>query len=76
MKWLKLEPALVGSTVAAVYAAAAMAYRAYVAHDGVLDVDLLVAAGSACWLLWTRSRVTPLALPRDDQGRALRASQQ
>lgn len=61
----KLEPALIGSVAAAVYAAAAMVYRAYVAKDtGVLDWDLLVAAGTAVWGLWTRMKVTPLARPR------------
>ncbi len=73
--WLKLEPALVGSALAALYAAVAMLYRAYVAHTGVLDVDLLVATGTALWGLYVRTKVTPVALPRDGQGRALRSSQ-
>lgn len=68
---LQLEPAAVGAVVAAVYAAAAMLYRAYVAHTGVLDVDLLVAAGAAVWGLYTRLLVTPVARPRDASGNRL-----
>lgn len=68
---LKLEPALVGSTVAAVYAAVAMLYRAFVAHEGVFDLDIVVAAVTAVWGLYTRMRVTPLARPRDAQGTPL-----
>lgn len=64
---LKLEPAAVGAALAAVYAAVIMAVRAY-QGEGVLDWDLLVAAGAAVWGLWTRSKVTPLAKPRDNDG--------
>jgi hypothetical protein len=65
----KLQPALLGSTAALVYAAAAMLYRAYVAKDvAVLDWDLLVAAGTAVWGLWTYMQVTPLARPRTAAG--------
>lgn len=70
-KMFQLESAAIGSAAAAVYAAGVMLYRAYVAHTGVLNMDLLVAAGAAIWLLYTRSRVTPLAQPRDAEGRAL-----
>lgn len=71
IRLLKLQPAAVGAAMAAVYAAAVMLYRAYVAHDAVLDWDLLVAAGMAVSSLWTRSQVTPVADPRDNDGRAL-----
>jgi hypothetical protein len=65
----KLEPALLSSVAAAVYAAAAMLYRAYVAKDtAVLDWDLLVAAVAAVSGLWTRVQVTPLARPRTAEG--------
>lgn len=64
-RFLALEPALVATVASAVYAAAAMLYRAYVAKDtSVLDWDLLVAAATAVWGLWTRMKVTPLARPR------------
>jgi hypothetical protein len=59
-----VEPALIATVAGLVYGAAAMLYRAYVAHDGVLDMDLLVAALTAVWGLWTRMKVTPLARPR------------
>ena len=67
MKLLKLEPAAVGAALAAVYAAVVMAVRAY-QGDGVLDWDLLVAAGAAVWGLWTRTRVTPMERPRTAEG--------
>lgn len=76
MKWLSLEPARVATVVGLVYAAAAMLYRAEVAHTAVLQPDVLVAAVTAVWGLWTRGKVTPLASPKDAQGRALRPSQQ
>jgi hypothetical protein len=66
MKIFRVEPVLLGSVAAAVYAAAAMLYRAYVAKDAsVLDWDLLVAAGTAVWGLYTRLKVTPLAAPKN-----------
>jgi hypothetical protein len=68
----KVQPALLGSTAAVVYAAAMMLYRAYVAKDtAVLDWDLLVAAGTAVWGVWTSLQVTPLERPRDAQKRPL-----
>lgn len=73
--WLSLEPARVATVAGLVYAAGAMLYRAY-DHQGVLQPDVLVAAVTAVWGLWTRAKVTPLAKPQDAKGRALRASQQ
>jgi hypothetical protein len=71
-RFFKLEPALVTTAAAAVYAAAAMLYRAFVAKDvAVLDWDLLMAAVAAVLPLWARLRATPLERPRDAQGRAL-----
>ena len=70
MKWLKLEPAAVGATLAIVYAAVAMAVRAY-KGDGVFDWDLAVAAATAVWGVYTRAKVTPVANPRDKSGAPL-----
>ena len=74
IRLLKLQPAAVGAAMAAVYAAAVMLYRAYVAHDAVLDWDLLIAAGMAVWGLYTRSLVTPVEDPKDNEGRPLVAA--
>lgn len=71
IRLLKLQPAAVGAAAAAVYAAGVMSYRAFISHDGVLDWDLIVAAAMAVSSLWTRSQVTPVADPRDNDGRAL-----
>jgi hypothetical protein len=68
----RLEPALVTTAIAAVYAAAAMFVRAYVAKDvAVLDWDLALAAVTAVSALWTRLKVTPVERPRDAQKRPL-----
>lgn len=64
-RWLKLEPAAVGAAAMATYAAVSMLYGALVAHTGVLDPDVLVAAGGALWSLYTRAKVTPLAAPKN-----------
>jgi hypothetical protein len=64
----KLEPAAVGATALAVYAAARMLYGAFVTHDVALDGDVLVAAAGAVWQLYTRVRVTPVAKPKDANG--------
>lgn len=66
-KLLKLEPAAVGAVLAAVYAAAISIYRA-ATGKGVLEPDLLVAAVTAVWGLYTRMQVTPVAKPRDEHG--------
>lgn len=71
IRLLRTQPAAVGSAAAAVYAAAAMLYRAYGAHTGVLDTDVAVAAVVAVYGLWLRMQVTPLARPRDRAGRPL-----
>lgn len=59
-KLLTLEPAAVGATIAAVYAAAITVYRA-ATGKGVLEPDLIVAAATAVWGLYTRLKVTPVA---------------
>jgi hypothetical protein len=69
--WLKLQPAAVGSAVAAVYVAVAMLWRAYGAHDAVFQPDELVAAFYAVYGLFVHTAVTPLARPRDHEGRPL-----
>lgn len=68
---LKLEPARVGAVATAVYAAAAMLYRAYIAHDAVLDLDVLLAGLAGLGSLYLRRQVTPLARPRDHDGTPL-----
>lgn len=73
MNWVKIEPAAIGAGAAAVYAAVAMVWRAY-KGDGILDWDLLVAAFTAVWGIYTRAQVTPLARPQDADGRTLQAS--
>ena len=72
MRWLNpnLEPAFIAAVVAAVYAAAAMLYRAY-KGDGVLDWDVVAAAGALLWQLWTRLKVTPVQDPKGADGRQL-----
>ena len=70
-RWLKLEPAAVGSAGAASYVAVAMLWRAFISHDGVFAPDELVAAIAAVYALWGRTVVTPLARPRDAGGRPL-----
>ncbi|GAA0348000.1 hypothetical protein NE235_10780 [Actinoallomurus spadix] len=70
-RWLKVQPAAVGSAAAAVYVAASMLYRAVIAHTGVFEPDELVAAIAAVYALWARTVVTPLARPRDKGGRPL-----
>jgi hypothetical protein len=71
VRLLRTQPALVGSTASAVYAAGVMLYRAYVEHTGVFDADVLVAAVLAAWGAWTYLQVTPLERPRDAKGRSL-----
>lgn len=75
MNWLKrifsLEPAAVMSTASAVYIAVQMVYRSEFAHEAVFQPDLIVAAVTAVWGLWTRIKVTPLGRPRDRYGNAL-----
>lgn len=75
MNWLKriftLQPAAVASAASTVYLAAQMIDRAYIEHTGVFQPDLVVAAVTAVWGLWTYINVTPLGRPRDKHGRAL-----
>lgn len=70
---LQVEPARIGAVLLCVYAAAAMCVRAFVTHDGVFEPDLLVAAYGAVWGLYTFTKVTPVADPKDDEGRPLTA---
>ena len=74
-RFFSLEPAAIGSAASAVYLAVAMIYRAFYAHTGVFEPDLVVAAVTLVWGLWTRINVTPLGRPRDKHGRALTPSQ-
>lgn len=70
MRLLRIEPAAVGTTAAAVYAAVVMIYGGITGHE-VLRPDVLEAAVGAVWGLWTRSQVTPLIRPRDASGAPL-----
>lgn len=74
-KWLKLDPGAVGAAVAAVYVAGAMVYRA-VDHTGVFAPDEVVAAFYAIYQLWSRTKTTALARPRNAAGQALVPAQQ
>lgn len=74
-RFLKLEPALVGSIAAAVYAAAIMLYRATIDHSGVFEPDVLVAAITFVYGLFTRSQVTPVENPKSAHGLPLRTGQ-
>ncbi|MBA9002259.1 hypothetical protein [Thermomonospora cellulosilytica] len=67
----RLESAAVGSTAAAVYAAARMLWNVYVDHTDVFDMDVLVAAVVAVYGLYVRAKATPVADPRDADGRPL-----
>lgn len=60
----KVEPALIGSAAATVFAAAAMLYHVLVAHDGPLNADVLALASGAVYGLYVRLKVTPLAQPK------------
>jgi hypothetical protein len=71
VNWLKLNPAAVGSAVAAVYAAVVMVLHVFVWHNGVLDSSVIIAAGAALWGLYTHTKVTPVAAPKNDQGQPL-----
>src|SRR5258708_40011570 len=54
----------------AVYAAAVMIYNV-ANHHGVINVPGIVAALAAVSALYTRQKVTPIAAPRDGNGKPL-----
>ena len=65
-----LNPAGLGAAIAAVYAAVIMIWNAS-HHHGVIDPQVLVAALGAAVFLYTRMKVTPVADPRDGNGKPL-----
>jgi hypothetical protein len=65
-----LNPTGLGSAAAAIYAAVVMIWNA-THHQGVIDPQVIVAALSAAALLYTRFKVTPVADPRDGNGKPL-----
>jgi len=69
-KLLKQEPAAVGAAAAALYFMIVLVYRV-VTRDLATDPDLVVAAATTAWGIWTRTQVTPLARPRDADGERL-----
>ena len=65
-----LNPTGLASAAAAIYAAVVMIWNA-AHHHGVIDVPVIVAAVSAAAFLYTRFKVTPVADPRDGNGKPL-----
>jgi hypothetical protein len=65
-----LNPAGLGAAIAAIYAAVVMIVNA-AHHHGIIDPQVLVAALSAAAFLYARMKVTPVADPRDGNGRPL-----
>ena len=59
-----------GAAAAAVYAGAVMIWHA-THHQGVIDPQVILAAVSGAWLLYTRFKVTPVADPKDGNGAPL-----
>ena len=68
-----LNPTGLGSAVAAIYAAVVMIANA-VSRHGVINPQVIVAALAAVAFLFARSKVTPVADPRDGNGQPLTAS--
>ena len=71
-RWVlpSLNPTGLGATAAAVYAAVVMIVNA-AHHHGVIDPQVIVAALGAAAFLYSRMKVTPVADPRDGNGRPL-----
>lgn len=68
-----LNPTGIGSAVAAVYAAAVMIWNA-THHHAVIDPQVIIGAVGAAAFLYTRLKVTPVADPRDGNGKPLVSS--
>lgn len=60
----------IGAAIAALWAAAVMAWNAAHGH-GVIDPQVIVSALTAAAFLYTRFKVTPVADPRDGNGKPL-----
>jgi hypothetical protein len=65
-----LNPTGLGSAAAAVYAAVVMIWNA-THHQGVIDPQVIIAALAAAVFLYSRFKVTPVADPKDGNGRPL-----
>jgi hypothetical protein len=59
-----------GAAAGAVYAAVVMIVHA-THHHGVIDPQVIVAAVGGGYFLWTRFKVTPVADPKDGNGKPL-----
>ncbi len=59
-----------GAAAGAVYAAVVMIWHA-VHHVGVIDPQVIVAAVGGAYFLYTRLKVTPVADPKDGNGKPL-----
>jgi hypothetical protein len=64
------NPAGLGSSLAAVYAAAVMIWNAS-HHHAVIDPQVIIAAVGAAAFLYARFKVTPVADPKDGNGQPL-----
>lgn len=65
-----LNPTGLGSAAAVIYAAVVMIWNA-THHQGVIDPQVIVAALAAGAFLYSRMKVTPVADPKDGNGRPL-----
>jgi hypothetical protein len=65
-----LNPTGLGAAIAALYAAVVMIWNATHSH-GVIDPQVVIAAVAAAAFLYTRFKVTPVADPRDSDGKPL-----
>jgi hypothetical protein len=66
----QLNPTGLGAAAAAIYAAVVMIWNATHSH-GVIDPQVIVAAVGAAAFLYARFKVTPVADPRDGNGKPL-----
>ena len=64
------NPTGIGSSIAAIYAAAVMIWNA-THHHGVIDPQVIIAALTAAAFLYARFKVTPVADPKDGNGQPL-----
>jgi len=72
---MTLEPvAVINATITIIEAAIALAVGFgldWTAEQVGLVMAVVVALGNLIKTIWARGQVTPVALPRDDEGRAL-----
>lgn len=67
------NPTGIASAAAAIYAATVMIYNA-INHHGVIDPQVVIAAVAAAAFLYARFKVTPVADPRDGNGKPLNSA--